>query len=188
MIDRYGVNPLVLAIATIRPDVDQRAAFAALDKRFPYGITDESVPHPPGPVRNLDQIARLPFVLALFFAFLGAAALIHAVFMTAIERRRDIAILRSLGFTCRQGVGVLVAAATSLALVALVIGIPLGVLTGRIGWNTVASGNFVVPLPATPLVAIAIAALGLVAFATLVALVPARLSVRRTVGPTLRAE
>ena len=188
MIDRYGVNPLVLAIATIRPDVDHRAAFAALDKRFPYGITDESVPHPPGPVRNLDQIARLPFVLALFFAFLGAAALIHAVFMTAFERRRDIAILRSLGFTRRQGVGVLVAAATSLALVALVIGIPLGVLTGRIGWNTVASGNFVVPLPATPLIGIAVAALGLVGFATLVALVPARLSVRRTVGSTLRAE
>jgi hypothetical protein len=188
MIDRYGVNPLVLAIATIRPDVDHRAAFAALDKRFPYGITDESVPHPPGPVRNLDQIARLPFVLALFFAFLGAAALIHAVFMTAFERRRDIAILRSLGFTRRQGVGVLVSAATSLAFVALMIGIPLGVLTGRIGWNTVASGNFVVPLPATPLIGISVAALGLVVFAILVALIPARLSVRRTVGSTLRAE
>ena len=72
MIDRYGSNPSVQAIATIRPDVDHRAAFASLDARFPYGITDESVPHPPGPVRNLDQIARLPFVLALFFAFLGS--------------------------------------------------------------------------------------------------------------------
>ena len=139
-------------------------------------------------MRNLDQIARLPFVLALFFAFLGAAALIHAVFMTALERRRDIAILRSLGFTGRQAVWVLAAAAESLALVALVIGIPLGTLTGRIGWNTVARGNFVVPLPATPLIGIAVAAFGLVVFATLVALVPARLSVRRTVGSTLRAE
>ena len=188
MIDRYASNPAVSAIATIRPGVDHRTAFAALDTRFPYGITDESVPHPPGPVRNLDQIARLPFVLALFFAFLGAAALIHAVFMTALERRRDIAILRSLGFTGRQAVWVLAAAAESLALVALVIGIPLGALTGRIGWNAVARGNFVVPLPATPLIGIAFAALGLVVFATLVALVPARLSVRRTVGSTLRAE
>ena len=71
----------------------------------------------------------------------------------------------------------------------LVIGIPLGVLTGRVGWNTVGgAATSSCRCPRHRSSRIAVAALGLVVFATLVALVPARLSVRRTVGLTLRAE
>ena len=66
-----------------RPDPPRRRPRRRLPpprcRRFPYGVSDESLPHAPGPVRNLEQITRLPIILALFFALLGAAAFVHAL-------------------------------------------------------------------------------------------------------------
>ncbi len=108
--------------------------------------------------------------------------------MTATERRRDIAVLRSIGFTRRQGMTVIGAAATSMALVAAAIGIPLGILAGRFGWNAVASGLHVEPGTIVPLLSLLALALGLVAFSYLVAMVSARRSLRSGPGAMLRAE
>jgi hypothetical protein len=92
MIDRCSVNPLVLAIATIGP-TSIIAPRSPRSTSFPYGITDKVFPSP-GPVRNLDQIA----------AAFRAGTLLRvppqprsSAVLTAFERRRDIAILRSLG-------------------------------------------------------------------------------------------
>src|SRR6185503_4900264 len=105
----------------------------------------------PGPVRNLEQIARLPLALALFFAVFGAAAVVQSLFLTARERRRDLAVLRGLGFRRRQVVMVLLGAAASVAAVALVLGVPIGVLAGRIGWNAVARSLYVNPAVVIPI-------------------------------------
>src|SRR4029079_17115644 len=70
----YATHPFVEALVRIRPGADPDAVFRHLDARFPFGVSDESLPHAPGPVRNLEQITRLPIILALFFALLRAAA------------------------------------------------------------------------------------------------------------------
>ena len=186
--EQYATNAWVQALGRARPGVDREALIEDLDALFPYAVSDESLPHAPGPVRNIEQVARLPLVLALFFMFLGAAAVTHAAYMTAVERRRDIAILRSLGFTRRQGTTVVGAAATAIALVAVVIGVPLGILAGRIGWNTVARGLFVDPGMIVPVLAVVGVVAGLLLFAYLVALFSAHRALRAGPGAMLRAE
>ena len=122
--------PAVEALVRVRPGASVAKVFEDLDSRLPFAASDESFTHAPGPVRNLEQIARLPLALVLFFAVFGLAAIAQSVFLTARERRRDLAVLRGLGFRRRQVVAVLLGAAGSVAAVALVLGIPLGVLAG----------------------------------------------------------
>jgi len=187
-VDELTTNPTINALVRIRTGVDRDKVFADLDARYPYAVSDESLPHAPGPVRNLEQIARLPLALMVFFAFFGAAAVVQSMFLTARERRRDLAVLRGLGFRRRQVVVVLVGAACSVAAVALVVGVPLGILAGRVGWTAVARSLYVDPAVAIPVAALAAVALGLLAVSILAALPPASVVLRRTPGATLRAE
>jgi predicted lysophospholipase L1 biosynthesis ABC-type transport system permease subunit len=187
-ITRYATNPAVEAIVRIRPGADHHAVFRHLDARFPYGVSDESLPHAPGPVRNLEQITRLPVVLALFFVLLGAAAFVHALLTIATDRRRDIAVLRSLGVTRRQTATVLAASGSAIVAVALVAGIPLGIVAGNLGWSAIARSLYVEPEAVVPVLAIAGAGAALLLVSNLIALAPARSSVRRSPGATLRAE
>jgi len=187
-VDAYSDLPTIGALVTIRPGTDAGAVVAELDRRYPYGISDESRAHAPGPVRNLEQITRLPLALALFFALLGAAAFAQLIFVLATERRRDIAVLRVVGYTRAQTRGVLRSAAVSVAVVGLAVGIPLGILAGRFGWHVVADGLAVSRSAAVPVTAIAAAALVVVGFAIAIAAAPAHLALRRTPGGALRAE
>jgi ABC-type lipoprotein release transport system permease subunit len=50
------------------------------------------------------------------------------------RRRRDVAVLKTLGFTRSQVQGVIAWEATALAAAALLIGIPVGVVAGRWAW------------------------------------------------------
>ena len=181
-------NPSVNVLIRVAPGVDVADVFDDLDARFPFAVSDESIPHEPGPVRNLEQIARLPLALALFFAVFGAAAVVQSLFLTARERRRDLAVLRGLGFRRRQVVMVLLGAAASVAAVALVLGVPIGVLAGRIGWNAVARSLYVNPAVVIPIVALLGLGLAVLAGALLAALAPASLVLHRSPGSTLRTE
>jgi hypothetical protein len=187
-IDADSDFPTIGALVTTRPGASVSSVIASLDRRYPYGISDESRAHAPGPVRNLEQITRLPLALALFFALLGAAAFAQLIFMLASERRRDLAVLRVVGYTRRQTRGVLRSAAGSIAVVGLAIGIPAGLLAGRFGWHVVADGLAVSRSVTVPVAALAGVAAGLVAFALVVAMAPAHLVLRRTPGAALRAE
>jgi predicted lysophospholipase L1 biosynthesis ABC-type transport system permease subunit len=187
-IDTDSGFPTIGALVTIRPGKDVEEVVASLDRRYPYGISDESRAHAPGPVRNLEQIRRLPLALALFFALLGAAAFAQLIFMLASERRRDLAVLRVIGYTRAQTRGVLRSAAASVAVIGLVIGVPFGLLAGRFGWHVVADGLAVSRSVAVPAAAVAAVALGLVGFALVIATAPAHMALRRTPGGALRAE
>jgi hypothetical protein len=178
----------VEVIARLRAGADREAVLKRLDAQFPYGVSDESVPGAPGPIRNLEQIVRLPLALGLFFAVLGAAAIGQALLMTARQRRSEFAVLRSLGFTRRQVAIVIAAASITFASLALAVGIPLGVLAGRAGWAAVADNLFVTPAAHVPVLATLAIALGLLGFASLLALVPARRTVRPSPGEALRVE
>jgi putative ABC transport system permease protein len=173
---------------TARPDADVGTVMARLDRRYPYGISDESRAHAPGPVRNLEQITRLPIALALFFALLGSAAFAQLIFMLASERRRDLAVLRVIGYTRAQTRGVLRSAAACVAAVGLAIGIPLGLLAGRLGWHIVADGLAVSRSVAVPVAAVVGTALALFGFALVIATAPAHFALRRTPGAALRSE
>lgn len=110
------------------------------------------------------RIAWLPWALAVAVAVLASAALGHALVMSVRSNRRELAVLRSLGFTPRQVRRAAGWEAAVLALAALVLGIPLGLLLGTSGWGVLMRGiglsdRATVPAIALPLVLAAVVAL-----------------------------
>jgi hypothetical protein len=145
-------------------------------------------PQRPREVVSFDRVRSTPILLAVLLAFMGAAALAHALVLSVRGGRPELAVLKALGFTRRQ-VSVTVAAhATTLAVLALVIGLPLGLAAGRWVWEL-----FVGPLGLDAPAIVPVARIGVVSVATLVlanlvAAVPARAAARTSPAIVLRTE
>jgi putative ABC transport system permease protein len=145
-------------------------------------------PGAPTSIRNLEQLDRLPILLAAFFAFIAVIALANAAATALVRRRRDIAVLRAIGFTPRQSARVLFGMMTTIAVVGIAVGVPLGLLIGRLLWRTVADSIDVTSAGVAPLAAIALAPIATLALANLVGIVPAALAARRTPATDLHDE
>jgi ABC-type lipoprotein release transport system permease subunit len=142
----------------------------------------------PAQVAQIRQVRVLPLVLGAFLALLALGAVGHAL-ATAVRRRAaDLAVLRALGMTPGQGIGVVATQATVLAACGLLFGVPLGIAAGRSLWRVVADAT---PLQYTPPAALqTLAVLGpatLVAAAVLASW-PGLRVVRLRVAQLLRAE
>jgi ABC-type lipoprotein release transport system permease subunit len=64
-------------------------------------------------------------------AVFGAATLAHLLVVSVSRRRREIGLLKVLGFVNGQIASTVAWQATTLALVGVVIGVPLGVAAGQ---------------------------------------------------------
>jgi putative ABC transport system permease protein len=117
--------------------VSRAVAYASLRRDFGATVLR---PLPSEDVLNLQSVDRLPPVLAALVVFLGVATVGNTLVASVRQRRRELAILKTIGFVRRQVAAVVVWQATSFCVVALVLGIPLGVVGGRWAWNLVASG------------------------------------------------
>jgi hypothetical protein len=119
--------------------VDVDDGLAALspvtDERFDeFGAAEVPVE-----LSNLDNIRTLPRLLAGFLVLLALGATGHVLATSARRRRQDFAVLRSLGLSRGGARSVLNAQGTIIGLVGVVVGVPLGVVAGRIGWGLVAA-------------------------------------------------
>ena len=88
------------------------------------------VPELPGAVADLGRLRSLPFALGIFFALLAIATVAHALVTTVRRWRRDLAVLRSIGFTRAVSRAVAIAwQSTLLATAGVVVGVPLGIVS-----------------------------------------------------------
>ena len=79
--------------------------------------------------------------------------------------------------------------AATVALVGITVGIPLGIVVGRLIWKAFATNLGAVPVPVVPAWAITALALGVFVGANLLAVIPAVASARkRAVGQLLRTQ
>ncbi len=104
------------------------------------------------------------------------------------QRRRDLALLKTIGFVRRQLAAAVAWQATVAAAVGIVIGIPLGLVVGRWLWDLFAQQISAVPYPTVSVPSVALVAVGTVVLANLVAAVPARTAARTPTALLLRAE
>ena len=95
-------------------------------------------PQRPGAILTYGDVRQTPLFLAGLLGLLGACVLVHLLVTSVRARRRDLAVLKTIGFTRRQLATTVAAQATTLVLVALVIAIPLGLVIGRWTWTSFA--------------------------------------------------
>jgi hypothetical protein len=145
-------------------------------------------PVPPVSIINLNEAQSIPVALAQFLGALAVAALAHALVVGLRRRRRDLAVLRVLGLRSPQVIGAVTVQATAIALVGAVIGIPLGVATGRVVWSEFARTLNVVVRADVPLAAIFALGLVLLVVANLIGVVRAAPARRLRPAAVLRTE
>jgi ABC-type antimicrobial peptide transport system permease subunit len=137
-------------------------------------------------VINLRAVDTLPWALAIFLAILATLATVHALMQTTRMRRHELAVLRMLGFQRRQCSLTVASQATTIALIGAIIGIPLGIVTGRLLWQSLADRLGVVADPVTPVLALVALAVAIAVVANLAAIVPARRAARLSPATLLR--
>lgn len=74
------------------------------------------------------------YALSIALLAVGVANLLATAILSVRERARDISLLRSLGASTRQLVGVVLGAQAVAAALATVIGIPIGLLAFRLAY------------------------------------------------------
>ena len=164
--------------------VDHDEAFAALQVDWGKTVLRSQ---PPVEVENLRRVARLPVVVAGVVSVLAVATLTHTIAPSVRRRRRDLAVLKTIGFRRRDVAAVVSWQASTLVVAALAVGLPLGVALGRWAWRLVADG-IGAPAAVTPAGAVLATVPAALALANLVAAVPARTAGRLHPATALRAE
>jgi len=142
----------------------------------------------PAEIVNYKSMGAMPAILAGGLAG-GAIAALGLTLVTSVRRRRrDFALLKTLGFTRRQLAGAVAWQSSVIAAVGLAVGVPLGIAAGRWLWLLFAGELAAVPDPAVPAVSIALAALAALILANLVAALPGVQAARTPAAVLLRAE
>ena len=108
------------------------------------GCPELVLPFQPPRVRNLEQVGAMPWVLGALLITLGLLAVGHGFWRSLLSRRRQFSILGALGFGPRDTQVIVLWQAASIALVAVVIGLPAGIVVGRRAWSRVALATGVV--------------------------------------------
>ena len=145
-------------------------------------------PRLPLEVRRLQQVDHLPFFLAGFLALLGAAALGYALATSIRRRQREHAVLKTLGFTRRQLAAATAWHATTVASIGIAVGIPAGIVVGRLIWRAVSDNTGVAFAPRVSVVVLIGTAMAALAIANVAASMAGRAAGRVSAAPILQTE
>jgi len=185
-LQRLGVDVPVLQFAVrYRPGVDTRAARTSLLDDFGREVLR---PYPGGEVGDLARVDFLPSVLAGLLVVLAVGALALTLVGSVRRHRRDLAILKTIGFVRGQVFATVAWQATALAAGALVVGVPCGMAVGRWTWDLVAGGVGSVSPPIVPLVGVLAIGAATLVVANLLAGGPGWAAGRVPPAEVLRAE
>ena len=142
----------------------------------------------PAQIVNYRSIGSTPVILAAGLAVGAIIALALTLVASVRHRRRDLALLKALGFTPRQLTAIIAWQSTVTAVVGVIVGVPLGIVIGRQLWTVFARNINAVPDPTVPAVTVILVALGALVFANVVATIPGRIAARTPTALVLRAE
>ena len=181
-----------LSAAASRADIDRQtaAANAVIDKDPMLkgsGIIVQTVQRP-AEIVNYRSTGSTPVVLAAGLAVGALAALALTLMSSVRRRRREFAVLKTLGCTPRQVMSVVTVQALVPAAVGVAVGIPVGIASGRLLWDAFARTIYVVPQPTVPVAAIALVGVGAILFACIIATLPGLRAARIRIAAVLRAE
>jgi hypothetical protein len=140
----------------------------------------------PAEIENYRLIGATPVVLAFGLALGAIVALALTLAASVRRKRRDLALLRALGFTRRQLMATIAWQASVAGVVGVVLGVPMGIVLGRWLWTLFARNIYAVPEPTVPVISVIIVAISALVLANIVAALPGRSAARTSTAQVLR--
>jgi ABC-type lipoprotein release transport system permease subunit len=171
-------------LASVRPGPAGRASIAHYLAAYPNSV---SLPTTPEQLVNFGEAVSFPALLGVVLAGFGAAMVAHLLVVSVARRRRELSLLKVLGFARGQVAGTVGWQATTLAVAGLAVGLPLGLAAGQALWRAFAVSFGVVAVPVAPPGLLAVLAAAILVAANLLAAGPAIAAARARPGPVLRA-
>jgi hypothetical protein len=173
---------------------DRKAALASLQRiadatstpsNFGVGVTAVLRP---AEIVNYRSMGTTPVLLGASLAVGAVVALGLTLVASVRRRRRDLAVFKTLGFTRRQLAATVAWQSSVSVAIGVVVGVPLGIVSGRLLWDLFATEISAVPAPTVPVGWVVAIGLGSLVLANLVAAVPGRVAARTPTALVLRAD
>jgi ABC-type lipoprotein release transport system permease subunit len=184
-----GVPPVPLDALLVRFRTDPQARTDALASRAaragPFIVRG---PATPTDLVNFGRVRNLPMLLGIALSGLALATIAHLLVTSVRRRRRDLAILRTLGFTRGQIRRTAAWQAGALTGTALVFGIPIGLVCGRVAWQIFARHLGIQPVLEIPARQFAVVIAAALALAVAIAVIPGESAARAQPARVLRGE
>ncbi len=145
-------------------------------------------PTTPTSLVNFGQAVNFPLILGVVLALFGIAALMHLLVVSLTRHRREMGILKAIGFVNRQVGAVVRWQATTVGLVGILIGVPLGIVAGRAAWQAFATNLGAVPVAIVPLWELVLLAAAVIIVANVLAIFPALAAERANTAEMFRVK
>jgi hypothetical protein len=175
-------------LVRLKPGADRARAVRRVNSALADLGWGERFQNTPADLLNFGRSKNLPLLLSGMLGLLALATLGHALVTSITRRRRDLAILKTLGFTRGETRRTVAWQSTTLILAASVAGLLVGAVAGRWLWTRYAEGLGILPEPRIPILALlAVVPIGLLV-ANALALLPGRAAARTRPALVLRAE
>ena len=178
--------PAALTAIRLRGERDTEAFVAGIGRRlrdwnvFGQAPQVRTSPVRPPEIINAASMQAAPLLLGGLLAIGLAFGLACSIGVSVRDRRRELAILRSLGFSGNDLRATVVWQSVATVAVGLTVGIPLGVIAGRYAWSSFATQLGVVPRGEVSIASLGVVIGGSLVVALLAAWAPARSAARIT--------
>ena len=183
-----------MIFVNLRPGADATAAKRSLQRiagsltnNFNFGVVVSPVLHP-AEIVNYRSMGTTPAILGAALATGTVVALGLTLVASVRRRRREFALLKTVGFTKGQLASVVWWQSSVVAVLGVIVGIPLGVVAGRVLWTLFAREIGAVPSPSVSPLVLVLVGVGALVLANAVASVPGRLAARTSTAVLLQAD
>jgi hypothetical protein len=178
-----GVMIIDLAPGTTAQDLQDDLTEAGV----PPSVVAEGPEHT-ADLRGYEAVRRTPLLLAGILGLLGVGVLAHSIAESPRRRRRELAVLRCIGFLGRDLRSTVRWSALTVVSVCLVVAVPIGLAAGRTLWTSFASSVGLEETGITPVGPIALVVVSTVVVALLLAAIPGRRASHVRPGEVLHRE
>ena len=168
--------------------VPGRRGVAAVNHYLKVYQSIVALPVTPTSLVNFGEAVNFPLIFGGLLAVSGAATLVHLLVVSVSRRRREMGLLKSLGFVNHQIAATVAWQATALALVGIVVGAPVGSVLGSWVWDAFAKNIGAVPVSVVQVWLLSTIVVGILVAANLLAVAPAFAARRSRPQQLLRAQ
>jgi ABC-type antimicrobial peptide transport system permease subunit len=142
----------------------------------------------PVDISNYSLVRATPLVLAVVLGVLGMVVFAYLLITSLQRRQHEFAILKTLGFTRKQIWAAVISQATTTAGLALAVGVPAGLVAGKLAWDAFATNIGITTETVLPGFLVALIIVAALVLANILAAVPAFLAGRSLPARDLRAQ